>query len=196
MRILRSADHKRMPWKNGGGTTTEIAVFPPDAGLEDFRWRVSTARVEQNGPFSIFPGVDRSLCLLEGVGVTLKVQGWVPFGMTRRYEPFVFPADVPTEAILMSGPITDLNVMTRRGLYESEVQLLAISGKLPLSEADETSILIADGEGLSIEGGQERTKLERGDAVLLDPGEAAILSARRQTYVIGIIILRARHGAP
>ena len=192
MRILRSTDHKKMPWKNGGGITTEIAVFPPDAGLDDFHWRVSTARVEQNGPFSIFPGVDRSLCLLDGFGVTLKAQGRMPFGMTRRCEPFVFAADVPSEAILMSGPITDLNVMTRRGLYESEVQLVEVSGRLPLAKAAEVSILIADGEGLSIEDGDRTVKLERGDAVLLGPGDTATLSAKRRTYAIGITILPAR----
>lgn len=192
MRILRSTDHKKMPWKNGGGITTEIAVFPPDAGLDDFHWRVSTARVEQNGPFSIFPGVDRSLCLLDGFGVTLKVQGRMPFGMTRRYEPFVFAADVPSEAMLMSGPITDLNVMTRRGLYESEVQLVEVSGRLPLAKAGEVSILIADEEGLSIEDGGRTVKLERGDAVLLGPGDAATLSAKRRTYAISITILPAR----
>lgn len=192
MRILRATDHKKMPWKNGGGVTTEIAVFPPDAELDDFHWRVSTARVEQDGPFSIFPGMDRSLCLLDGFGITLKVQGRVPFGMTRRYEPFVFPADVPTEAMLMSGPITDLNVMTRRALYESEVQLVEVSGRLLLAKADEVSILIADGEGLSIEDGGRAVKLERGDAVMLGSGDAATLSAKRPTYAIGVTILPAR----
>lgn len=181
-----------MPWKNGGGITTEIAVFPPDAGLNDFHWRVSTARVEQDGPFSIFPGIDRSLSLLDGVGVTLKVQGRVPFGMMRRYKPFVFPADVATDAVLMSGPITDLNVMTRRGIYESDVRLIEISGRLPLTEADEVSILIADGDGLSIEDCGRTVRLERGDAVLLGPGDAAILSAKRRAYAIGITILSTR----
>ncbi|TIV74879.1 MAG: HutD family protein, partial [Mesorhizobium sp.] len=32
MRILRAADYRVMPWKNGGGTTTEIAVSPDGAG--------------------------------------------------------------------------------------------------------------------------------------------------------------------
>ena len=41
MRILRAPDYRRMPWKNGGGETTEIAVFPAGAGLDDFDWRVS-----------------------------------------------------------------------------------------------------------------------------------------------------------
>jgi environmental stress-induced protein Ves len=47
-----------MPWKNGGGETTEIAVFPDGAGLSDFDWRVSMARVDGDGPFSSFPGIE------------------------------------------------------------------------------------------------------------------------------------------
>jgi len=61
MKILRSADHKRMPWKNGGGETVEIAISPQGAGLADFDWRVSMATVASDGPFSVFPGIDRTL---------------------------------------------------------------------------------------------------------------------------------------
>ena len=31
------------PWKNGGGTTREVAVSPEGAGLDDFAWRISLA---------------------------------------------------------------------------------------------------------------------------------------------------------
>jgi uncharacterized protein len=68
MRILRAENYRRMPWKNGGGLTAEIAVSPESAGLDDFDWRVSMARVEAGGPFSLFPGVDRTLSILEGEG--------------------------------------------------------------------------------------------------------------------------------
>ena len=68
MRILRAESYRRMPWKNGGGETTEIAVSPEGAGLDDFDWRVSMARVESSGPFSLFAGIDRTLAILEGEG--------------------------------------------------------------------------------------------------------------------------------
>ena len=68
MQVLRAENYRRMPWKNGGGETTEIAVFPAGAGLDDFDWRVSMARVESSGPFSVFPGIDRTLAILEGEG--------------------------------------------------------------------------------------------------------------------------------
>ena len=55
MRILRASDHRVMLWKNGGGSTTEIAVFPPGAGIGAFDWRVSMASVVGDGAFSAFP---------------------------------------------------------------------------------------------------------------------------------------------
>jgi environmental stress-induced protein Ves len=48
------------------GTTREIAVFPPGAGMDDFIWRLSMATVEQAGPFSAFPGIERVLAVLNG----------------------------------------------------------------------------------------------------------------------------------
>ena len=57
------------PWKNGGGITREIVCWPPGSGLDDFWWRASVATIDAAGPFSAFPGVDRTIMLLEGAGV-------------------------------------------------------------------------------------------------------------------------------
>ena len=70
-RVLSPADYRRMPWKNGGGHTTEIAAEPPGAGTASFVWRVSVADIAQDGPFSAFPGIDRTLVLLSGRGMRL-----------------------------------------------------------------------------------------------------------------------------
>ena len=44
-----------MPWKNGGGETTEIAVSPPGAGLDDFDWRVAWRGSKPTGRSPPFP---------------------------------------------------------------------------------------------------------------------------------------------
>ena len=68
-----------VPWKNGGGSTTQIAVFPPDAGFEDFDWRISLATIAEDGAFSEFPGVERTLALVvPGIGVGGLLQPRVP----------------------------------------------------------------------------------------------------------------------
>lgn len=112
-RVLGPADYRSMPWQNGGGRTTEIAVAPPGADLATFAWRVSVADVERDGPFSAFPGVDRTLVLLAGRGMRLSG----PAGST----PLAAPMDVAKFAgedelacALTDGPTRDFNLMVRR----------------------------------------------------------------------------------
>ncbi|MDN3711112.1 HutD family protein [Paracoccus cavernae] len=75
MIILRAEDHRRMPWKNGKGVTIAIAIHPADASVENFDWRLSTATVDSDGPFSVFEGIERSLSVLTGDGLVLSVEG-------------------------------------------------------------------------------------------------------------------------
>lgn len=113
LRLLRQSDYRVMPWKNGLGTTTELAVDPPGAGLDAFTWRVSIAHLAASGPFSTFPGYDRILVQLEGEPMTLSHEG----GGEHRLEPLVpyrFAGEVATTGTLGAGPARDFNVMVRR----------------------------------------------------------------------------------
>jgi environmental stress-induced protein Ves len=128
MRVIRAADCRRMPWKNGGGGTVEIAISPEGAGLDDFDWRLSMARVETDGPFSLFTGVDRTLAILKGEGLVLAVGTQKPVRLTDRSPPFPFPADEEISSSLIAGPITDLNMMTRRGKAVHSMRRLTVNG--------------------------------------------------------------------
>ena len=126
-KIIRLADCPVVPWKNGGGTTTEIALSPEGAGLDAFDWRVSMAEVASDGPFSLFPGIDRTLTVLEGEGMELRIEGREPVMLGQGSDPVAFPGDVPTSAVLKKGPIRDLNVMTRRGRFRHHVRCVRTS---------------------------------------------------------------------
>jgi hypothetical protein len=167
MRILRAAGYRVMPWKNGGGTTTEIAISPDSAGLDDFDWRVSMARVEAGGPFSSFAGIDRTLSVLEGEGIVLDIAGQPPARLTTASAPLAFPGDVPTSAALIGGPITDLNVMTRRGRMSHKVDRLMLSEALNVElSASTTFILLLGGELLAH--GEKPVRVLPLDALMLD----------------------------
>ncbi|MER8921093.1 HutD family protein [Mesorhizobium sp. M0802] len=193
MRIVRAADYRVMPWKNGGGTTTEIAVSPDGAGLDDFDWRVSMARVEGSGPFSGFAGVDRTFAVLEGEGIVLDIAGRPPAEVTAASAPLSFPADVPTTAALISGPITDLNVMTRRARATHTVERLVFSVPTDIRPTSAmTLILPFDGEvGLS---GPTSSRLGPLDTLLLGPQAKLRVEPVRPTTVFVIRI--ARLGQP
>ena len=119
-RVLTPADYRRTPWKNGCGRTTEIAVGPPDAGLADFAWRVSVADIEQDGVFSVFPGVARTLVLLAGDGMRLTGAG-APLELHAPFEPVTFAGDAPVMCALVGGPVRDFNLMVRRDVHRGEV---------------------------------------------------------------------------
>lgn len=101
------------PWKNGGGSTREIACWPQAAGLDDFHWRVSIASVAASGPFSRFAGVDRTIMLLAGDGLRLQAPG-LDHRLDTLHMPFAFNGDVALHCTLLGGESTDLNVMSRR----------------------------------------------------------------------------------
>ncbi len=121
-RLLRARDRAPAPWKNGGGITHEIAAFPEGADLESFDWRVSMATVSAGGPFSIFPGIDRILTVLNGV-LDLDVDGKA-VQLVAASEPYAFPGDIAVRAATPRLPVTDLNVMTRRGRARARVTRL------------------------------------------------------------------------
>ncbi|MDQ0509354.1 HutD/Ves family protein [Ancylobacter amanitiformis] len=153
MQILRAADHRVMPWKNGGGSTTEIAVFPEGAGLDAFLWRISMAGVSEDGPFSLFPAIDRSLAVLAGEGIVLEAEGRAPERVGLASAPARFPGDVRTHASLVGGPILDLNVMTRRGRYAHRLTRHVTAARCGIVPEGEVALLLSRSPGLDV-GGQ------------------------------------------
>jgi environmental stress-induced protein Ves len=166
MRLLRAGDYREMPWKNGGGTTTEIAVFPVGADLDTFDWRISMARVESSGPFSLFAGIDRTLSILEGEGINLTVGGKIPSSLTANSEPLPFPADVETHATLIGGPVTDLNVMTRRGRASHSIERFMVSKPIEIAEGAGTALLFCARGHVAV-AGAEPFRLGPRDTLLL-----------------------------
>ena len=126
MRHLTEADYTRQPWKNGRGSTTELWRLERDGQL---LVRLSRAAVVEDGPFSLFPGIERNLTVLSGPGFRLTGPG-----LDFRCEPLVpvaFPGDVPVTASETDGQQSDdFNVMTARSLPKPTV-LVAQNDSLP-----------------------------------------------------------------
>jgi environmental stress-induced protein Ves len=119
-RLLKPADYVRMPWKDGGGHTAEIAAHPTGATLATFDWRVSIADVTADGPFSRFAGVDRIIVLVSGAGMRLA-GGAHDAELRAVYEPYAFSGDDALTCSLIAGPVRDFNLMLRRGRVRGRV---------------------------------------------------------------------------
>lgn len=110
-----------MPWKNGGGSTLEL--FKISANESDFLFRLSIATVGSNGPFSIFPGIERILLLLEGNGFKLNKKSQEII-LDKTESPLYFQGEEEITCELLQGSCRDFNVMTRRDYATSSISFL------------------------------------------------------------------------
>ncbi len=121
--LITRDQFKVSPWKNGAGVTAEIAISPKGADFRDgnFKWRISSARIEDQNEFSKFPGYSRILTILSGEGLLLNNQELGPF------EVIEFEGEDPIECATINGPVEDLSVIFLRDRYRCSMQLLNLT---------------------------------------------------------------------
>lgn len=182
--LIPYASLEPAPWKNGGGSTTEIAVFPPGAAFDEFDWRISLATIAHDGPFSIFRGIDRTLALVDGPGVSLDIDGDSRFVLNEEAPIVEFSGEARVSALMLGEPTTDFNVMTRRSRCHHRLGRRSLEGISEFApRGDVTILFLADGESLSVSSDTERIGMVRFDAVIFDTdtvwkletGEATVL---------------------
>ncbi|MEO5787099.1 MAG: HutD family protein [Casimicrobiaceae bacterium] len=142
--MLPASGYRTMPWKNGGGLTHEIAVDPPDAGIDGrpFDWRLSLAELADHNDFSRFPGIDRTLVLLSGGPMTLHIDATPP----RRLQPLdtvVFRGESAVRCTLDGSGARDLNVMVARGRLRADVEVLRLQpGARHAHDVDSAAVVL------------------------------------------------------
>jgi environmental stress-induced protein Ves len=171
--VIRLGDQPITRWRNGGGSTRQIAIDPAGADLATgFRWRVSCAQVGSDGPFSVLPGVDRSLWLLRGNGMRLQVDG-SDVVIDRVWQRFDFAGEAAAVAHLLNGPCEDLNVMTARDKVAADARVVPLGSRqsLQVPAASQRLVVVLAGSA----GASGGCLLGAGDALRLDgPGDLVV----------------------
>jgi environmental stress-induced protein Ves len=106
----------RVPWKNGGGVTVDIA-FDGDV------WRFSRTPITAPGAFSDYTGFDRLQVLIAGSGLVLQT----PTGeidMRRPFRPARFAGETPIVSRLDAGPVEVINLMGERSKVRIDLAVL------------------------------------------------------------------------
>jgi hypothetical protein len=182
---LRTADYKRMPWKNGGGMTTEIMAEPgPTSG---FDWRLSIAEVTLSGPFSDFSGYDRTIMLIEGAGFMLDFDQAPSKRMDRPFEPFPFAGEWRTDCTLIDGPVRDFNLMAARDRISANPDIVRPTPHVSIP-ASKTLILHALRGNVVV----RSEKLTAGDTLRIDSAEMPVEVTGDSAAVIAAIRIDLR----
>jgi environmental stress-induced protein Ves len=119
---ITAASVAPQPWRNGGGQTRELLLWPPGTSADDWQLRITLAEVARDGPFSPFPGVQRHFVVVGGCGLSLRWPGDAAWQtLLPGHPPLSFDGGQPPDCRLLrcafgeaSGHSTDLNLMTRR----------------------------------------------------------------------------------
>ncbi len=192
-KFLHSSTYRRVPWKNGLGTTLEIATDAMEPG-GPWSWRLSIADVPSRAPFSKFPGIDRHLAVLDGLGMKLyrgeadpTEAAQQPIAIPREGTAFAFAG----EDVFIGEPIghgvRDANLMLDRRRWRGSLEVLRNASECSVTtDADLTLVYAAQGTCfLPAERKHESLHLSEGSTVLLE-GQATIV-AFSGTFVVARI---------
>ena len=169
--IIRFDELIAQPWKNGAGTTREIAR---DGSGDAWDWRISIADVVATAPFSEFPGIDRILVLLEGEGIALdfddgrRIVLSPPFG-SARFEGEAALTGRPTD-----GATRDFNLMWRRSHLAADFDVRPVVGSWVLCQAPQETWIVHVAAG-SLTLTDAGASLGRGDTLCVRGGERSKL---------------------
>jgi environmental stress-induced protein Ves len=199
MEIIRYAELRAEPWRNGGGVTRELASHPKAASAQDgaWDWRVSIADISKAGDFSVFPGMERVLTVIDGELLLLTVDG--AEHPLEKYRPFRFSGEASTHGALPTGDIRDLNVITRTGTFKGYTSIIELSKKRahPVFEGQLAVLLqgqatVSPGAAEEPEGGEppalatEQQALNRYDAVVGSDSQSPEILGRGFLAVVSI----------
>lgn len=179
-----------IPWKNGGGTTRQLAVSPTDATANDFLWRISIAQIDAAGEFSAFPGIDRTILLWHGDGVKLRSPAWPDHRLEDPRAPFRFRGEEDVVCDMLGGPTQDLNLMVRRGKVEAMFEIVRES-RYAVPACDDFFLLCSRGRAQMVESGCDQiVEIEAAQylrASKVCEGKASVL-ANSEALLVGIAI--------
>lgn len=130
----------RVAWKNGAGTTRDVALRSNPDDVADIWWRLSIADLSGDTPFSPFPGFERHFLVATPGAVAINVDG---LNRTARYgHPQSFSGDSHVAGRLITGPATAINLFTRRGSFAGAIEVHNVHGQHSPHPEDVAMVLL------------------------------------------------------
>ncbi|CAO3638058.1 unnamed protein product [Cunninghamella blakesleeana] len=148
-----SRDYIEHPWKNGHGTTKQIAIYPPNKDFKNdpFFWRLSIHSInEKNCEFSHFPGYKRTTIILpyeeskptgkkhEQTSIILNHKGEEINTNIKPLFPYTWNGAWATSCKVSHPPITCLQLLIQPDIGKAQFNVEKVGSSLE-DEDNETS---------------------------------------------------------
>jgi len=189
---LTAKDFRTQPWKNGGGTTLELASH--GAG-EGFAWRLSIADVARPGPFSDYAGCERTIMLVEGRGMELAFEDGECVTLGTPYRPFVFDGGRRTTFRLLDGPVKDLNLIVDRTRWRGTCTVATGGGMSRVDFEGDWLLVYALRGATRVEADGEAWDLREGELLRIDDSPRSALAVATADADAAVAVMRIARNA-
>jgi environmental stress-induced protein Ves len=174
---LDPASYRRVPWKNGGGVTTDIA-------FEGEMWRFSRTPITAAGPFSDYAGFDRLQVLIAGSGLVLQTPDG-EIDVRTPFRPVRFAGETPITSRLEAGPVEVINLMGERSRVRLDLAVLQAGVRLALAPGLHVAHCPAGLAVLRL--GEDEHDVPSDAALKIEATEALAVSCVRGRVVVGSV---------
>ena len=175
---LPPSSYRRVPWKNGLGSTLEIATDAAQPGGA-WTWRLSFADVPARAPFSRCPGIDRHIAVLDGAGMTLEHSGR-RIRVPRGGAAYAFAGEDDVVGEPDGAGVRDANLMIDRSRWRGSLEIVRLDGLREITITSELSLIHLAHAHESAECSVE--------------DESLALAADSTLHCSGRAVIRAAHG--
>lgn len=165
--------YRRTPWKNGGGTTVDIAG---EATSQAEVWRFGRTPIAAAGPFSDYAGFDRLQVLVAGSGLVLGTPDG-EIDVRQPFRPVRFAGETPIVSRLENGPVEVVNLIGRRTAVRLGLRVLEAGQTMVLAAG--THIVYAADRPVTVAVGDADRPLAADHALRIDAGVSSMLICRR-----------------
>ncbi|OUS39624.1 hypothetical protein A9R01_00820 ['Osedax' symbiont bacterium Rs2_46_30_T18] len=169
VRLYTAADFTEQRWKNGRGSTIELAKGSDYAPADKHSWRLSIATLTENGSYSNFCGFQRTQVMLEGDSVQLDFASAKQIQLHKMSQASFGGDEAVSCALASKRPATMFNLMTARDYLQHSVEIVSDCGPLADdSSAADLLFVYALQAGLTVQVAGHSQRLQAGQLLKIN----------------------------
>jgi environmental stress-induced protein Ves len=147
--------------------------------------------IRSDGPFSSFPGIDRTIVAIEGDGIFLRFGNTEPVRLSPGDPPLPFAGEMNVESRMIGSEVMDLNVMTRRGRFHHRLRTLEIDQPFEITAPINGVAAIVAAGSVVVQKDEIEIALQRNDAALFDVVDSAVTICSERSCRLFLIEIEA-----
>ena len=194
VQLYTAADFIEQRWKNGRGSTLELAKGSDYAPANLHSWRFSIATLRENCSYSNFPGYQRTQVMLEGDSVRLNFACAKQLQLHKLTQASFAGDEAVSCSLGTKRTATMFNLMTARDYLQHSLEVVSQCGPLAdLSLTVDLLFVYALQGGITVQVAGYSQRMQSGALLKIDrPAESKILlvaaDSRLQGTALAIVI--------